>query len=83
MLELIGWVPSTDQRKPLGVVLISQELCCAICRQELTLRKDRPASVVVYDENLGTVPGSHTLPQDLPQQAVWGHTVLWILYYWA
>lgn len=59
MLELIGWVPSTDQRKPLGVVLISPELCCAICRQELTLRKDRPASVVVYDENLGTVPGSH------------------------
>ena len=59
MLELIGWVPSTDRRKPLGVVLISPELCCAICRQQLTLRKDRPASVVVYDENLGTVPGSH------------------------
>ena len=46
-------------KKPLGVILISNNDKCTQCGSRLQLRKDRPASVVVYDEHLGTVPGSH------------------------
>lgn len=45
--------------KPLGVILISQNDKCVQCGTKLQIRKDRPASVVVYDEQMGTIPGSH------------------------
>ncbi len=32
---------------------------CVVCESALKLRKDRPSSVVVYDDNMGTLPGSH------------------------
>ena len=46
-------------QKPLGLVLMSSHDKCALCESQLRLRKDRPASVVVYDDNMGTIPGSH------------------------
>ena len=45
--------------KPLGVILISHNDKCIQCGSKLQLRKDRPASVVVYDEQMGTMPGLH------------------------
>lgn len=45
--------------KPLGLVLISSIDKCVMCESRLQLRKDRPATVVVYDDDMGTVPGSH------------------------
>ena len=55
--QLIGCTPSAG--RPLGIVLVSDEKCCTLCGQALTLRRDRPTSIVVYDDNLGSVPGSH------------------------
>lgn len=46
-------------KKPLGLVLMPNRNKCILCKSELKLRKDRPASVVVYDDNIGTIPGSH------------------------
>ena len=45
--------------KALGIVLISGNNQCILCGSGLRLRKDRPAPVVVYDREMGTVPGSH------------------------
>ena len=44
--------------KPLGVVLISINNKCLLCVSKLQLRKDRPAPVVVYDDSMGTIPGT-------------------------
>ena len=58
--ELVSWKPSmSDARRPLGLVLITPEKSCTICGQKLTLRRDRSASITVYDDNLGPVPGTH------------------------
>ena len=46
-------------KKPLGVILISPVSSCVLCGSELQLRKDRHAPVVLYDMNLGTIPGAH------------------------
>ena len=46
-------------KKPLGVVLMPVEEKCVLCAANLKLRRDRPAPVVVYDDNMGSVPGSH------------------------
>ena len=45
--------------KPLGLVLISAIKKCVLCGFTLNLRKDRPSSVIVYDKDIGTEPGSH------------------------
>ena len=72
MQELDAMAFSTDKKlmqdlmvlqvpkcKPLGLVLISANTKCLLCGLNLRLRKDRPASVIVYDKDIGTVPGSH------------------------
>ena len=46
-------------KKPLGLLLISSIAGCTKCGSKLQLRKDRPSSVLIYDEQMGTVPGSH------------------------
>lgn len=48
-----------SKSKPLGVILISAVKECVLCGSSLMLRKDRPASVIVYDKDMGTVPGSN------------------------
>lgn len=45
--------------KPVGMVLISSSEKCLICGSKLLLRKDRPAAVVIYDDIMGSVPGTH------------------------
>ena len=59
--QLSVWKPSVSGsfNKPLGIVLISPKTQCVLCGEALTLRKDRPASVVVYDDFSGSVPGTH------------------------
>ena len=45
--------------KPLGVVLLSSRDTCVMCHSRLLVRKDRPASIVIYDDRMGTVHGTH------------------------
>lgn len=45
--------------KPLGLILISGNNKCIQCGSKVQLRKERPAPVVIYDEQMGTIPGSH------------------------
>ena len=49
--------PRTDI--PLGVVLISRKVSCRSCGSKLYIRADRASKVTVYDDNLGTLPGTH------------------------
>jgi hypothetical protein len=55
--ELMGIQGS--KQKPLGLVLISPNERCIHCKGKLALRKDRPVPLVIYDDIMGTVPGSH------------------------
>lgn len=50
---------NVPNKKPLGLILISSNDHCIKCGSNLQLRKDRPSSVVIYDEQMGTIPGSH------------------------
>ena len=45
--------------KPLGVILLSSRNSCIICSSNLLVRKDRPSSVVVYDDLMGAAIGTH------------------------
>ena len=45
--------------KPLGLILISSKSDCFLCGSKLMLRKNRPSPVVIYDDKMGTIPGSH------------------------
>lgn len=45
--------------KPLGLLLISSNQKCLICKSYLLLRKDRGAPVVIYDDINGSLPGTH------------------------
>ena len=51
------WI-QVPRSKPLGIVLISPHKKCLLCSSKLQLRKDRPAPVTIYDDILGTVPGT-------------------------
>lgn len=44
---------------PLGIVLISPRTECCKCQGPLSLRSDRPSRIVIYDDRLGTLPGTH------------------------
>ena len=45
--------------KPLGVVLVSDKKTCQQCGSNLLLRKDRPSSLVIYHDTMGSIPGTH------------------------
>ena len=45
--------------KPLGVILISNKDSCQHCLSKLSVRKDRPATITVYDDSMGPVLGTH------------------------
>ncbi len=49
--------PGTDT--PLGIVLISSKDSCRKCGTRLYIRADRFSTVTVYDDHLGTLPGTH------------------------
>ena len=46
-------------KKPLGVILMPVEDTCVLCGTNLKLRRDRVAPIIVYDDIMGSVPGSH------------------------
>ena len=46
-------------KKPLGIPLIGPSSSCLLCGCKLQLRKDRHASVVIYDTKYGTISGAH------------------------
>jgi len=50
---------ATPQCNALGVVLMPQMTHCLKCGDALHLRKDRTASVVIYDDSVGTIAGTH------------------------
>ena len=50
---------ATPSSKPLGVTLLPSVTVCFLCGSNLQLRRDRPASVILYDDSIGTMPGSH------------------------
>ena len=43
--------------KPIGLVHISSNSDCFLCGSKLMLWKDRLSPVVIYDDNMGTIPG--------------------------
>ena len=45
--------------KRLGVPLVSANDTCITCNSPLLTRKDRPASVVLYDDSIGVVQAAH------------------------
>ena len=45
--------------KPLGIVLMPIQNYCILCGNRLVVRKDRSSKVVVYNDDIGTVSGSH------------------------
>jgi hypothetical protein len=57
LLELMDVQDSKS--RPLGIILISKHDNCANCGSKLQVRKDRPAKVTVYDDVMGSVPGTH------------------------
>lgn len=44
---------------PLGVVLISGKDNCRNCGSKLYVRADCPSTITVYDDSMGTLPGTH------------------------
>jgi hypothetical protein len=59
---LIKELMSTEHaatKQPLGVVLVSTKEKCRSCGGRLQLRADRPSTVTLYTEHLGTVPATH------------------------
>ena len=47
------------KNKPLGIVLISENQACLLCKGKLLTRKDRPSPVVIYHDTMGSIPGTH------------------------
>ena len=59
-LELVHFIPNcTKSSSPIGVVLMSPRKTCQKCNTPLTIRGDRPSHVTVFDDVLGTLPGTH------------------------
>lgn len=57
--KLVSDLIKFSDGKPLGIILMSGNSKCLLCGSNLTLRKDCPAPVVVYDDNMGSIPGTH------------------------
>ena len=72
-----------SNKKPLGMVLISSKKFCCVYGGDLILRKDRAASFVVYDDQLGSCSGSHF--HKMCQEIMCIATILWLphWYYWV
>ncbi len=43
----------------LGIILISNRMSCIKCGSRLYIRQDRLSKVIVYNDNLGTILGTH------------------------
>lgn len=58
MEEIVG-MERQGSDTPLGVVLISMNDKCYNCASLLYIRADRPSTVTIYDDSVGTLPGTH------------------------
>ena len=47
------------QGRPLGIVLISSNNTCKLCKGKLLIRANRPSFPTVYTEEFGTINGTH------------------------
>lgn len=56
--DIVGMV-RTGTDTPLGVVLISSKDSCRNCGSKLYIRADRPSTITVYNDSMGTLPGTH------------------------
>ena len=46
-------------QQPLGVVLVSSNTACTLCGGDLLVRSDRPSTLTLYTDDMGTIPGTH------------------------
>lgn len=58
--ELLADLRTHDsiQNQPLGIVLISSNTICLQCGGNLLVRSDRPSSLTLYTDDMGTVPAT-------------------------
>ena len=59
LTQELSQMPMPPTNKPLGLILLSPRESCTLCGSKLLVRADKASSVVVYDNNLGTVPATH------------------------
>ena len=52
-------MPHGPTRQPLGIPLIPKQTKCQSCGGKLLLRIDRPSRMTLYNDSMGTVPGTH------------------------
>ncbi len=57
--DLMNAVAGEPSLEPLGVVLVSNNQTCRSCGGELLVRQDRSSRVILYTEDMGTVPATH------------------------
>lgn len=57
--DLLTELIQFPRHKPLGIILMPKNNECTLCGSKLQLRKDKPSSVVIYDDSMGTLPASH------------------------
>lgn len=43
------------QNSPMGIVLVSSNITCLVCGGKLLIRSDRPSSITLYTDDMGTV----------------------------
>ena len=49
---------SFPKEKPLGIILISSKKTCSHCGNGLLVCKDRPLSLAVYNDDMGSIPAT-------------------------
>ena len=49
----------TADSGPFGLILVSPKKMCGECGAQLLLRADRPSTLAVYTDSMGTVPATH------------------------
>ena len=59
LLQELTHMPIPPENKPLGLILLSRREVCILCGSKLLVKSDKASSVVVYDDNLGTIPATH------------------------
>ena len=59
LIKEIVEMPLCGTAVPQGIILISSRENCSICGSKLKIRADRPSTVTVYDDCLGTLLATH------------------------
>ena len=59
LIREIADIPRCGMDVPQGIILVSSKPNCSICGSMLNLRSDRPSTVIIYDDHLGTMRATH------------------------